>query len=68
MVAFDPAGGAVNQTLKRACDTGTAFDGTHLYQIVESCIDKVDPGHRRGADVHSSTRKGRRRGNLRWAD
>ena len=26
-----------------ACDAGTAFDGTHLYQIAETRIDKIDP-------------------------
>ncbi len=26
-----------------ACDAGSAFDGTHLYQIAEARIDKIDP-------------------------
>ena len=26
-----------------ACDAGTAFDGTYLYQIAEARIDKIDP-------------------------
>ena len=43
LVAFDPASGAVSRTLDLACDAGTAFDGTHLYQIAESRIDKIDP-------------------------
>ena len=25
------------------CDAGTAFDGTHLYQVAEARIDKIDP-------------------------
>ncbi|MEO6744033.1 MAG: hypothetical protein ABIS28_18160, partial [Caldimonas sp.] len=29
--------------LERAGDAGTAFDGTHLYQIAEARIDKIDP-------------------------
>ena len=43
LVAFDPASGAPQHTLERACDAGTAFDGKHLYQIAEARIDKIDP-------------------------
>jgi glutamine cyclotransferase len=43
LLAFDPATGEAVRTLERACDAGTAFDGTHLYQIAESRIDKIDP-------------------------
>ena len=43
LVAFDPASGEPVRTLDRACDAGTAFDGTHLYQIAETRIDKIDP-------------------------
>ena len=43
LVAFDPASGEPTRTLDRACDAGTAFDGTHLYQIAEQRIDKIDP-------------------------
>jgi glutamine cyclotransferase len=43
LVAFDPASGETSRTLDCACDAGTAFDGTHLYQIAESRIDKIDP-------------------------
>ena len=43
LVAFDPASGNTTRTLKLPCDAGTAFDGTHLYQIAESRIDKIDP-------------------------
>jgi glutamine cyclotransferase len=31
------------RTLAHACDAGTAFDGTYLYQIAEARIDKIDP-------------------------
>ncbi len=31
------------RTLDCAADAGTAFDGTHLYQIAEARIDKIDP-------------------------
>jgi hypothetical protein len=31
------------RTLECAGDAGTAFDGTHLYQIAEARIDKIDP-------------------------
>ncbi|MEP7099155.1 MAG: hypothetical protein ABI781_01515 [Burkholderiales bacterium] len=43
LLAFDPASGEPVRTLARACDAGTAFDGTHLYQIAETRIDKIDP-------------------------
>ncbi len=43
MIAFDPASGETTRRLDHNCDAGTAFDGTHLYQIVESRIDKIDP-------------------------
>ncbi len=41
LVAFDPASGEPTRTLDLACDAGTAFDGTHLYQIAEARIDKI---------------------------
>ncbi|MDS1140473.1 hypothetical protein RE432_08495 [Pusillimonas sp. SM2304] len=43
LIAFEPESGAVTGTLDRACDAGTAFDGTYLYQIAEERIDKIDP-------------------------
>jgi glutamine cyclotransferase len=43
LIAFDPESGKPTRTLDRACDAGTAFDGTHLYQIAEARIDKIDP-------------------------
>jgi len=43
LVAFDPDSGETTKALDRTCDAGTAFDGTHLYQIAEARIDKIDP-------------------------
>ena len=43
LLAFDPSTGEPRRTLERACDAGTAFDGTYLYQIAETRIDKIDP-------------------------
>jgi len=43
LVAFDPESGEPTRILDRACDAGTAFDGTYLYQIAEARIDKIDP-------------------------
>lgn len=43
LVAFDPASGEPVRRLARPADAGTAFDGTHLYQIAEARIDKIDP-------------------------
>jgi glutamine cyclotransferase len=50
LVGFDPASGATTRTLNVVCDAGTAFDGTHLYQIAESRIDKIDPATGGGND------------------
>jgi glutamine cyclotransferase len=43
LVAFDPETAELTRKLDVPCDAGTAFDGTHLYQIAESRIDKIDP-------------------------
>ena len=43
LVAFDPENGEPTAALARACDAGTAFDGTYLYQIAEARIDKINP-------------------------
>jgi glutamine cyclotransferase len=43
LVAFDPASGETTRVLDCIGDAGTAFDGTHLYQIAEARIDKIDP-------------------------
>lgn len=43
LIALDRESGAVRRTLDCACDAGTAFDGTCLYQIAGERIDKIDP-------------------------
>lgn len=43
LLAFDPESGEPTRSLDLPCDAGTAFDGTHLYQIAETRIDKIDP-------------------------
>lgn len=43
LIAFDPQSGTIERSLDRPCDAGTAFDGTHLYQIAEARIDRIDP-------------------------
>lgn len=43
LVALDPASGTTSRSLKIAANAGTAFDGTHLYQIADGRIHKVDP-------------------------
>lgn len=43
LIAIDPASGAATDSLDVGCDAGTAFDGTHFYQIAEQRIDKIDP-------------------------
>jgi len=43
LIAFEPGSGKLSQTIDRACDAGTAFDGAYLYQIAEDRIYKIDP-------------------------
>jgi glutamine cyclotransferase len=43
LVAFNPVSGETTRALELACDAGTAFDGTYLYQVAEARIDKIDP-------------------------
>jgi glutamine cyclotransferase len=67
LVAFDPESGKTTRTLDRACDAGTAFDGTYLYQIAEARIDKIDPAT--GAVVASIPAPGGGRDSgLAWAE
>jgi glutamine cyclotransferase len=43
LLMLDTDTGAILRTLDCAGDAGSAFDGTHLYQIAEARIDKIDP-------------------------
>jgi glutamine cyclotransferase len=47
LVAVDPENGTAVRALDVAAHAGTAFDGTHLFQIVEDRIQKIAPdtGH-----------------------
>ncbi|HWW65287.1 MAG TPA: glutamine cyclotransferase [Sphingomonadaceae bacterium] len=42
--ALDPDSGEIVGALDIAAHAGTAFDGTHLFQIAEAVIRKIDPG------------------------
>jgi len=41
--AMDPASGDTVRSLDVPAHAGSAFDGTHLYQIAEKQIQKIDP-------------------------
>ncbi|RXZ37029.1 hypothetical protein D9O50_08565 [Oxalobacteraceae bacterium CAVE-383] len=45
LIAFEPGSDTPTptRTIDIACDAGTTFDGTYLYQIAEARIDKIDP-------------------------
>ena len=43
LTAFDPANGQAVRSIDVAAHAGTAFDGTHLFQIAEDRIQKIDP-------------------------
>jgi len=42
--ALDPDSGEIVGALDIAAHAGTTFDGTHLFQIAEAVIRKIDPG------------------------
>jgi len=67
LLAIDPESGTVARTLDLACDAGSAFDGTHLYQIAEARIDKINPAS--GEVVASIPAPGHGRDSgLAWAE
>lgn len=41
--ALDPQSGEIVRRIDVAADAGTAFDGTHLYQIADAVIHKIEP-------------------------
>src|SRR5690606_28298127 len=52
---------------ERPGDAGTAFDGTHLYQIAESRIDRIDPAT--GQVLHTIPAPGEGRDSgMAWAE
>jgi streptogramin lyase len=67
LLAIDPESGEVAHTLERAGDAGTAFDGTHLYQIAEARIDKIDPANGQVLSSIPAPGEGRDSG-LAWAE
>lgn len=67
LIALDPETGQPTRMLDRASDAGTAFDGTYLYQIAETNIDKIDPAT--GAVISSIPAPGHGGDSgLAWAD
>ena len=42
MLVVNPESGEIERKLDQASEAGTAFDGTHLYQIAASRINKID--------------------------
>jgi len=67
LLAFDPTSGETERRFERAADAGTAFDGTHLYQIAEARIDKIDPATGRVVASIPAPGKGHDSG-LAWAE
>ena len=67
LIAFDPDSGEPTRTLACACDAGTAFDGTYLYQIAEARIDKIDPASGKVMSSIPAPGHGRDSG-LTWAE
>ena len=68
LTAVDATTGApVKRLADVPADAGTAFDGTHLYQIAEDRIQKVDPETGKILGTIPAPGKGRDSG-LAWAD
>jgi len=67
LIAIDPDSGQLARTIDCAGDAGTAFDGTHLYQITEARIDKIDPATGKVVATIAAPGHGRDSG-LAWAE
>jgi glutamine cyclotransferase len=67
LVALDPDTGELGRTLDVAADAGTAFDGTHLYQLAADRIQKIDKQTGRVISTIPAPGKGRDSG-LTWAE
>lgn len=65
--AFDPANGTGVGSMDVAAHAGTAFDGTHLFQIAEDRIQKIDPKTGRVLSTIPAPGGGRDSG-LAWAE
>ena len=65
--AIDPTTGAPTRSIDVAAHAGTAFDGTHLYQIAEDRIQKIDPATGRVLLTIPAPGQGRDSG-LTWAE
>jgi glutamine cyclotransferase len=67
LVALDPDSGQLGRSLDVAADAGTAFDGTHLYQLAADVIQKIDKATGRVISTIPAPGKGRDSG-LTWAE
>lgn len=65
--AFDPESEQIRRQIEIAAHAGTAFDGTHLFQIAEDKIHKIDPASGRVLATIPAPGKGRDSG-LAWAE
>jgi glutamine cyclotransferase len=65
--AFDPETGKTTRAIEVACDAGTAFDGTHFYQLAEDRIQKIDGETGRVVGTIPAPSQGRDSG-LTWAE
>ena len=65
--AFDPASGKTQGSIDVLAHAGTAFDGEHLFQISENCIQKIDPKTGRVLATIPAPGGGRDSG-LTWAE
>src|SRR5687767_1224928 len=66
LCAFDPASGKTVRSIDAAAHAGTAFDGKHLFQIVENHINKIDP--KNGQVLATIPAPGNSNSGLAWAE
>src|SRR5262245_41291967 len=67
LVACSPNSGETQRTLAVQSDAGTAFDGTHLYQLAADRIQKLDPHTGQVLGTIPAPGQGRDSG-LAWAE
>lgn len=67
LVAVDPGSGRIARRLDLPADAGTAFDGTHIYQLADALIHKIDA--RTGKVIGSIPAPGKGKDSgLTWAE
>lgn len=65
--SFEPSSGAEGRALAVRADAGSAFDGSHLFQLAEGVVQKVEP-HTGRVVASFPSPAGRSSAGLTWAE